>query len=394
MLEGDALMDRLYAFPIAEAIHYFDYAATALMPQPVIDAWTSYQNTTGVGLNRGRGRLSAAAGASYDDALRRLSRFFSLPEDTAWLLGKNVTEVVNLVAMGLEHRIRPMDYIVVGPFEHHSNFLPWRYLAKRTGAVFMELPVGPDGAVDLEYLELISRHIRVFSYSSVSNVNGYMLDAAPVLDRLPREAIVCCDISQEAGHRRAQVPPRVDVQFLPSHKMYGPKGIAAAVFPAGLLECIQPVLLGGGMVNSVGLDDTWADGDGKYAAGTMDVGLLCAWAAAADFLTETGFETIEAFERTQYGRIRDGLRALDKVELLLPRKPSEAILTFTVKDRHPHDIEYFMSERDIIIRSGHLCTQNSIRKLETDAVNRISLGLGVSDGDIDALLDAMEDVCR
>lgn len=387
-------MDRLYPFPIAETLHYFDYAATALIPQPVIDAWTNYQNTIGVGLDRGRSRLSAAAGSARDDALRRLSRFFSLAEDRAWLFGKNVTEAINLVALGLEHMIRPMDYIVVGPFEHHSNFLPWRYLAKRAGAVFMELPIGPDGDIDLDYLELISPHIKVFAYSSVSNINGYVLDVVPILNRLPQCAVVCCDVSQEAGHRRVQVPPRVDVQFLPSHKMYGPKGIAAAVFPNGMLGYVQPVLLGGGMVNSVGLDDTWADGDRKYAAGTMDVGLLCAWAAAADFLREIDFEVIETFEHTQSRKIRDGLRALEKVELLLPQNPSDSILTFTIEGRHPHDIEYYLSNQDIIIRTGHLCTQNSIRKLEVDAVNRISLGLGVSDRNIDTLLNAMEDICK
>ena len=382
-------MNALCRFPALTDCHYFDYAATCFMPKNVINAWVNFQQFVGVSTDRGRSGLSREAENARQKSLDRLRQFFTVQDSFQWLFGKNVTEVINVAAMALEHTIEPMDYIVVGPFEHHSNYLPWRYLSKRSDAVFMELPTDRNGTVDLEYLELIADHICVFSYSSVSNSTGYELDIEAVLKRLPEKTIVCCDASQEVAHRRLRVPSRVDVLFLPSHKMYGPKGIAAAAISPRVAEQMQPVFLGGGMVQTVGLDDTWAPGFKRFAAGTQDVGLLCAWAAAAEFIEQLGFASIDQFESEIYGILAGKLAELG-MHLILPERHEHSILSFSHPALHAHDVDHLLSERDVVIRSGNLCAQNSVRKLPYDAINRISLGVGIDMQDITALTAALE----
>ena len=386
-------MQPLYSFPALADYHYFDYAATTCMPEEVLQAWLSFQHNVFVSTDRGTGALSARAEEVKSESIRTLHSFFSLGRRTNWMFSKNVTEAINLTAQGLEKNIEPMDYIAVGPFEHHSNFLPWRYLAKRTDAVFIELPTDRFGRLDLDYLELIGDRIKVFSYSAVANTNGYSLQENEVFPYLRKDAIVCCDLSQQQAHESINLNDRVNIAFLTSHKMYGPKNIAAAVFDDEIASRLSPVLLGGGMVDSIGLDDFWADGDRKYNAGTIDVGLIAAWSEATRFMERISFESIAEFEQELFRKITGGLSGLKHYSIISSPDHS-SIISFVSQIHHPHDIKNYFDSRGIVIRSGNLCSQNSIRKYDQNAINRISLGIGIRDSDVSALLTALEDLDR
>ena len=384
-------MNRLFHFPALEGIHYFDYAATTFMPECVMNAWIQYHTTIGVGVDRGKSHLSAAANKSRESSLKKLESFLGTDTERTWILAKNVTEAVNLVALGLRNSIQPMDYIMVGPFEHHSNYIPWRQLAKDTGAVFIEAPIDSEWSMDYDYIELIKNKIKVFSFSSIANTNGYRVDFEPLLKLLPESALVCCDVSQQVGHTMCENWRRIDVLFVPSHKMYGPKNVAGAAIRQERVSEISPILLGGGMVQSIGMDMTWAEDYRRYAAGTFDIGLLCAWATAAEFLNHIGFDAIQKFEEERFHKIISGLKGMNATVYSNARCVN-SIISFTLPGIHPHDLEYALSENNIVLRSGNLCSQNSIRRMETDAVSRISLGIGVSDDDVDTLLNCLEDL--
>ena len=67
---------------------------------------------------------------------------------------RSATEALNLVAYawGLDN-LGPGDVVVVTDLEHHSSFVPWQYVAGRTGAAFKAIPIDESG-------ELAARRAR------------------------------------------------------------------------------------------------------------------------------------------------------------------------------------------------------------------------------------------
>ena len=71
--------------------------------------------------------------------------------------------------------------VFVGPYEHHSNLLPWRDSA----ADVVQIDEGPGGGPDLAQLEAAlkaasRRPLRVGAFSAASNVTGILTDTDAV----------------------------------------------------------------------------------------------------------------------------------------------------------------------------------------------------------------------
>lgn len=378
---------------LCRELHYFDYAATTFMPRQVIEKWVAYQNTVGVYYGKGNNLLSKAAQEIMRESESRIRQFLAVGEEYQFIYAKNTTEAINLVALSLADHIKPMDYIMVGPYEHHSNYLPWKHLAKNRDAVFMEMPVDSEGNVDYEYIKQYRQRIKVMSVSSVANTNGYAIELDKLLEIMGENTLFFVDESQKLAHSPIKVHPKIAGHYLSSHKMYGPKNIAAALVKKDIIQQMSPILLGGGMVNSVGFQDTWAPGHYRFEAGTMDIGTIYAWAEACAFLEDIGFATIQARDDYCYRAVYHVLKNNENIELVKNGgRGVTSLISFTDRRWHAHDLEYLLARKNIIIRSGNLCSQNSIRKYNNYAINRISFGLGISENDLGQLVDVLKEL--
>ena len=364
-------------------IHYFDYAATTFMSKDVIDKWIEVNTLSGVSIDRGNSSLTNKAMKYFVESDKSILDFFDLYENYSNIYTKNVTEAINLIALSLIDKIKQLDIILVGPFEHHSNYLPWKYLAKKTGALFYEIPLKKNGNVDYDYIERYRSRIKVISVSAVSNSFGYRLDIDRICNSISDETILLIDDSQIVAHEKINNNKKISVHFLPSHKMYGPKNIAAAAVRKDLIETIDPIILGGGMVDNVSFEDSWQKHNRKFMAGTFDISLLSAWAQACSFLNRLNY--LDQSKINKYSdRIVSVLRDNGYI-VLSDNNCSKYIISFIHPRIHAHDISEYLNSRNIIIRSGNLCSQNAIRKIETNAINRISLGIDTNDDDVNSL---------
>ena len=75
----------------------------------------------------------------------------------------------------------------IGPFEHHSNELPWR----ESIADVVVIHEDADGHVDLAHLEhelvrYAARPLKIGSFSAASNVTGIATDTRAIVDAAPR----------------------------------------------------------------------------------------------------------------------------------------------------------------------------------------------------------------
>jgi selenocysteine lyase/cysteine desulfurase len=155
---------------------------------------------------------------------------------------------------------RPVVFI--GPFEHHSNELPWR----ESIADVVVIPEDADGHIDAARLESeLRRHadrpLRIGSFSAASNVTGIITDTHAISDLLHRYgALSFWDFAAAAPYvdiemyGRCTTHPRAykDAVFLSPHKFVGGPGTPGVlVVRKDLLRNRVPTVPGGGTVDYV-----------------------------------------------------------------------------------------------------------------------------------------------
>src|SRR5262249_58779918 len=120
---------------------YLDSAVSAHKPRQVLDKLRTFDESEYANVHRGVYTLSEIATAEYEGARDKVARLINAPASREVIFTHGATESINLVAYawGLDN-LGPGDVVVVTELEHHSNFVPWQYIAKRTGAAFTAIP--------------------------------------------------------------------------------------------------------------------------------------------------------------------------------------------------------------------------------------------------------------
>ncbi len=159
---------------------------------------------------------------------------------------RNATEAINLVAYawGLDN-LGPGDVVVITELEHHANFVPWQYIAHRTGASFRHIPIDDHGELQLDALDGLARegNVKVVANNLVSNTLGTINPVEPLAAWAHEQgAIMVVDAAQAAPHRAVDVQALgADFVAITSHKLCGPTGIGRALGAKGAARGDEPV---------------------------------------------------------------------------------------------------------------------------------------------------------
>ena len=204
---------------------------------------------------------------------------------------RSATEAINLVAYawGLDN-LGPGDVVVVTELEHHANFVPWQYIAQRTGAAFRYIPIDDHGELQLDALDELARdgNVKVVANNLVSNSLGTINPVETLAEWAHAHgAIMVVDAAQAVPHRVVDVQALgADFVAISSHKLCGPSGVGALWGRRELLEAMSPFNLGGEMIRSVGFDKTtFNDLPHKFEAGTPAIAEAVGFGAAIEYVT-------------------------------------------------------------------------------------------------------------
>ncbi len=383
---------QIHGKPLA----YLDSAATAQKPRQVLDAVRDFYETSYANVHRGVYELSERATAAYEGARQTLAEFVNAPSSKEIIFTRNATESLNLVAYawGL-HNLGPGDIVVVTELEHHSNFVPWQYIAGRAGAEFRMLPLDDHGELDLGDLEAVGADgtVRVVAANLVSNSLGTV---NPV-ERLAgwahaRGAIMVVDAAQAAPHRAIDVQALgCDFLAFSSHKLCGPTSVGALWGKKELLDAMEPFNLGGHMIRAVRADTTtWGEVPAKFEAGTQPIAEAVGFGAAVEYISAAGLEAIEQHEHELVTYALERLADIPEIKLYGPPPERRAgIVSFNLGDIHPHDVAQVLDMEGVAIRAGHHCCQPLMQKLGVAATNRASFYLYTLPDEVDRLVDGL-----
>jgi selenocysteine lyase/cysteine desulfurase len=273
---------------------YADYTASGRALRQVEDVVQAgvlpfYSNTHTEGSYCG-----ARTSRLREEMRRRIAAFVEAgPDHVVIFCGSGATAGINRLVslLGLRESVgqgeRPL--VVVGPYEHHSNILPWR----ESGAEVVEIGEADCGGPDLGALASVldataDRGLRVAAMAAVSNVTGIAADAEAVTALLNRHRVVSVwDYAGGAPYvpLRMQAPGAVkDAAVFSPHKFPGGPGASGIlVLRRDIVRRREPVWPGGGTVSFV---SAWAhdysadlvsreEGGTPNIVGDIRAGLVC-----------------------------------------------------------------------------------------------------------------------
>ena len=199
-----------------------------------------------------------------EDARRVIRDAVGGDEDTLVIFcGSGSTGAINKLVgiLGLrapDERYRPAGtvpperrpVVFIGPYEHHSNELPWR----ESIADVVVIPEDADGHIDLDRLDAelaahADRPLRIGSFSAASNVTGIVSNTTAISTLLHRHgAVSCYDFAAAAPYVRIDMAGK-DAVFLSPHKFIGgPSTPGVLVVRRELVTNRVPDTPGGGTV--------------------------------------------------------------------------------------------------------------------------------------------------
>ena len=380
---------------------YFDNAATTQKPRAVIDALVEYYERYNANIHRGIHALAEEATARYEETRQKVAGFIGAPGPETIVFTRNTTESINLVAYawGRKH-LREGDEIVLSVMEHHSNLVPWQILAKETGAKLRHIDIDDEGRLVWEDVErLIGEKTKLVAITHMSNVLGTINPVRRIADLAHQQgALMLVDGAQSVPHLPVNVQD-LDCDFLAfsAHKMLGPTGVGVLYARQELLEEMDPFLGGGEMIKRVRLDEsTWNDVPWKFEAGTPNIGDVCAFGAAIDYLQEIGMENVRAHE---VALVNEALRRLSEVPGITTYGPKGTedrggAIAFNLKDVHPHDLGTVLDRHGVAIRAGHHCAQPLMARLDCVATGRASFYLYNRVEELDTLIEGIQAAAR
>jgi selenocysteine lyase/cysteine desulfurase len=280
--------------------------------------------------------------------------------------------VRNAVAKGQTPRI------IIGPYEHHSNILPWR----ESGAEVVEIGEAALGGPELALLDAALAEARgrlvICAFSAASNVTGIVADVAALTRRMKAAgAKVIWDYAGGGPYLPISMEPEkgaiIDAIAISPHKFIGGPGSSGVlIVRKEAVVATRPTWPGGGTVQFVSPvgHDYVSSIEGREEAGTPNV--IGDIRAGLSFAVKDaiGLDTIVTRNALLNERALSAWRSHPRIELLgnldAERLP---IFSFRIRDGrggyvHHQLITRMLSDRfGIQARGGCACAGPYVHRL-------------------------------
>jgi cysteine desulfurase/selenocysteine lyase len=377
---------------------YLDSANTSQKPNVVIDTMTKFMREAYAPINRSAYTLAANATEQYEGARAAVAKFINANNAREIVFTKNATEALNMIAFSWGRaNLQRGDVVLLTHMEHHANIVPWQMLQQERGIELRWVPLTSDFQLDLSSLETLLAGVKVFSFTSMSNVLGTINPVEKLCAAAHAAgAIAIVDMCQSVPHAPTDVRASgADFAMFSSHKMCGPSGVGVLWGREALLEAMPPFLGGGNMISEVRLDGfTCAELPSKFEAGTPPIVEVIGLGAAVNYLTGVGMQNVRQHEIALSNYVLDLLQSRfgDDITIHGPRNPElrGATFSFAFRGIHPHDLSQVLDQSNVCVRAGHHCAKPLMKIIGANATTRASFYLYNTTADADALADALD----
>ncbi len=369
---------------------YLDNAATTQKPIQVIDAVSRYYRFDNANIHRGVHELSERATAAYELVREKIRQLINAAVTREIVFVRGTTEGINLVAQTFGRaKVLRGDEVLISGLEHHSNIVPWQMLCGEKGASLKVAPINDAGEIiQDEFEKLLTNRTKLVAIGHVSNALGTVNPVKSMITTAHKRGIpVLVDGAQAMAHMRVDVKDLdADFYVFSGHKMFGPTGIGVLYGKESFLNEMPPYQGGGDMIKSVSFEKTiYNDLPYKFEAGTPNIAGTIGLGAAIDYLSHLDMKVVEDHERSLLSHATHVLGSIEGVRLIGTAREKLGVVSFLIRDIHPHDIGTILNEEGIAIRTGHHCAQPVMQRFGIPATARASFALYNTMDEVDAL---------
>lgn len=376
---------------------YFDNAATTQKPKQVIDTIQNYYTNLNSNIHRGVHYLSEAATKEYECARKIIQNFINAKHLEEIIYTRGTTESINLVANSYGHaNFKEGDEIIISAMEHHSNIVPWQIISHYTGAKLKVIPMNDNGEIIIEDFDnLLNEKTKFVSVVHVSNSLGTINPIKYIIDKAHKFDIpVLVDAAQSIQHLKIDVQ-ELDCDFLAfsGHKIYGPTGIGILFGKKKHLIEMPPYQGGGDMIMSVSFEKTiYNELPYKFEAGTPNIAGVIGLGVAIRYINNIGIQVIENYEKELLQYATNLLSEFSELRIIGTAEHKSSVISFIIKNAHPHDVGTILDRDGVAIRTGHHCTEPVMRRFNIPATSRASFSFYNTFDEIDVLAKSLKKV--
>ena len=355
---------------------YLDSASTTLKHESSISKLKEYNSEYSANIHRSVYPIAEKATYEFEESRRKVANFINAKSEEI-IFTKSATESINLIAYswGLSN-LKKDDVILISKMEHHSNMVPWQFVAKKTGCILKYIPVLDDGTLDLESFEsLLSSNVKLISLIHQSNVLGIVNPIEGIIKKAHQNGtLVMIDAAQSISHIEIDVK-KIDCDFLvfSGHKMFASTGVGVLYGKYELLDQMDPFLYGGQMIDKVDeQNSTWNKLPLKFEAGTPNIGEVISLGASIDFIESIGFSEMNKHLNSITNAYLELLNTFKDITIYGQTEDRGPVISFNIKNIHAYDFCQIMGQHNISLRAGNHCAQPLLQEFGTNSTNRIS----------------------
>ncbi len=381
---------------------FFDSAATSLKPELLIkEQQQVFANASEI-VHRSSHELADIATESFELVRKEIADWLRVEQEEI-IFTSGTTAGLNIAAMSwAERNLQAGDEIIISIVEHHSSCLPWIELARKKGAT-----------VSWSYFDKTKYHFvlddfvftsrtKVLVISAYSNVTGPMWQDENDFVQLIANAhqhgvMVVVDGAQQAPFSAGNIKKlNPDFYAFSAHKMFGPQGIGVLYANKRIFKQLDPVFVGGGMVDSASTNQVVYKKSPRFLeAGTPPVALILAW---GEVFRKVITPVCVSNEQKRLGllvvhlctflRTIPGVIILGNVELL---STQGHLVSFVVDGIHAHDLAEVLNSKKVYVRAGMMCAQPLFDYLQVSACLRVSMHWYTTQAEVIMLCDSLSD---
>ena len=364
---------------------YLDGACQSLRPRPVIDALNEYYTEHNSCGERVKYRWGKVIDQKVEATREKVLKYLKLkPKKYTVSFTLNTTYGINLILSQID--ATKFQKVMTSEIEHNSPFLGTMGFAERTGLPREVMKRNEDGSIDLDAYDFRKAIVVV---NCASNFDGRKLLNLVELNKAVHKAggILIIDAAQAMAHSSDILRGvEVDAICFSAHKLYAPS-LGVIVWRDELNNVLQPLWLGGGMVDDVERDSFKLSADGKehrssrFESGLQAWGEIIGLGAALDWLESLPKSDWREFE-LNYRELYDFLASSPKVHLV--NNDANPTMTFYVEGLDSHLLGEALSRENIMARTGYFCVHYYLdHVLGMPPLMRFSLGLHNRNSDIE-----------
>ena len=243
-----------------------------------------------------------------------------------FFVGSGTTGGINRIARTMARKRPERDVVITTIMEHHSNDLPHRQNFNKVVHIPVKVTASGFGAADVDQLEKALKEygdrVNYVSVTGVSNVTGMVnpiYDMAELAHKYG--TLILVDAAQMAAHVPIKMsghenPLRnLDMVAMSGHKIYAPSSPGAVITRLDLFSDVEPVEVGGGMVDDVHTDRyvSTASFPDREEAGTPNIAGAIALATVLYTLKSVGMEAIDDEETELVSYAVERLNTIENV---------------------------------------------------------------------------------